>query len=58
MGAIFAPPPTDGGLSGCFGGILAGPEIMFAVVVFGGFENQNGGGGTGTVFHFWKKWQL
>ena len=27
---------------------------MFAVVIFGGFENQNGGGGTGTVFHFGK----
>jgi len=35
-----------------FDGILTGPEIMFAVVVFRGFENQNGGGGTGTVFHF------
>jgi len=33
---------------------LAGPEIMFAVVVFGGFKNQNGGDGTVTVFHFWE----
>jgi len=38
--------------------MLAGPEIIFAVVVVGGFENQNGGGGTWTVSYFWKKWQL
>jgi len=38
--------------------MVAGPEIMFAVVVVGGFEKQNGGGDTGKISHFWrKKWQ-
>ena len=35
-----------------FDGTLTGSEIMFAVVVFGDFENQSGGGGTGTGFQF------
>jgi len=37
----------------------AGQEIMLAVVVLCGFENQNGGGGAlGRFFYFRKKWQL